>query len=55
MLKVLAIKAWREEDSKAHLKCGIELNIGNGVSKIGTGSIIFQQEAWESCVHVRPV
>ena len=40
---------------KAYLKCGIDLNTRKGVPEIpGTGSIIFPQEIWESCVHARP-
>jgi hypothetical protein len=40
---------------KAYLKNGIDLNTGVGVPAIpGTGSIIFPQEIWESCVHARP-
>jgi len=39
----------------AYLKNGIDLNTGEGVPEIpGTGSIIFPQEVWESCVHVCP-
>ena len=41
---------------KAYQKCGIDLNTGKGVPEIpGTGSVIFPQEVWESCVHERPV
>lgn len=39
---------------KAYLKNRIDLNTGKGVPDIpGTASIIFPQEVWESCVHVR--
>jgi len=41
---------------KAYSKNGIDLNTGQGVPDIpGTGSIIFPQEVWESCVHARPL
>lgn len=41
---------------KAYLKKDIDLNTGKGVPQIpGTGSIIFPQEVWESCIHKRPV
>jgi len=40
---------------KAYLRCGVNLNTGKGVPQVpGTGSIIFPQEVWESCVHARP-
>lgn len=40
---------------KAYLKCAIDLNAGREMTEIpGTGSIIFPQEVWENCVHVRP-
>lgn len=39
---------------KAYLKNGIDLNTGKGVPAIpGTESIIFPQELWESCDHLR--
>jgi uncharacterized protein YycO len=41
---------------KAYLKNDIDLNTGKGVPEIpGSGSIIFPQEIWESCVHARPI
>jgi uncharacterized protein YycO len=39
---------------KAYLEQGIDLNTGQGVPKIpGTDSIIFPQEIWAGCPHVR--
>lgn len=39
---------------KAYLRNGIDLNTGKGVPAIpGTKSIIFPQELWESCDHLR--
>ena len=41
---------------KAYLKHGVDLDTGKGVLEVpGTGSIIFPQEVWESCVHARPI
>jgi hypothetical protein len=40
---------------KAYLRHGIDLNTGKSVGALpGTGSIVFPQEVWESCVHRRP-
>jgi len=41
---------------KAYLPHGINLNTGKGVVNLpGTRSIVFPQEIWEGCFHLRPM